>query len=91
MTLTLNLSPEQERRLHLNAQRSGKSPETYLIEVVDALPDASPQKEETWGESVIAEWRRQGIIGDFGDPNLSSEELAQQFKERAAQRWEGIG
>ena len=86
MTLTLNLSPEQERGLQQKAIQAGKSPETLVVEVVDSwlkAPNDPAQETETWGARTLAKMYERGLKGIWQDLPESSEELARKFQMKA--------
>ena len=58
MTLTLHLPPELERRLTQEAQRQGRSPSAYTIELLDKhLP---PQDRRTELVTLLQAWIDEG-------------------------------
>lgn len=52
MSYTVTLAPQQEQRLKRRSQQTGKPIETVLEELIDALPDAEPETEQTWSAKM---------------------------------------
>lgn len=86
MTLTIELTPEQEARLRAEAERTGKAPAAVVTEWVNALPAETPAPEPTWGERKLAELKADGVFGLFADRPEDSPELARKFREMAETR-----
>lgn len=86
MTLTIELTPEQEARLLTEAERAGKAPAAVLVALLDALPAETPAPTETWGARVAAELQAEGIIGMWADRTEDTLDLARQLREQAETR-----
>jgi len=99
MTLTLDLTPEEEARLRTAAASQGLPVETCLRHLITTLPE-TPQSEsgggslyapeetdsesrQPWGARVMAELRAEGVVGLFKDRPEDSPELARKFQEEA--------
>ncbi len=75
MTITLELSPEQEARLSAQAQTTGKPLQTYLLEAIETwiLPEAGAREhaaideEDTLGKLIDA------CQIDTGIPDLAAQ------------------
>lgn len=89
MTLTIELTPEQEMRLRAEAKREGKEPIEVLTALLDTLPaEASEEREPTWGERVAAELKAEGVIGMWADRTEDTLDLARQLRTQAETRGE---
>ena len=81
MTLTIELTPEQEARLQAAATANGTDPESVLRDFVETLPHDG-EKPKT-GAEAIAYWEREGLGNpNYGDPSLDSPDLARAIRER---------
>ena len=85
MTINLNLTPDQERKLEELARQSGKDPSAYINEVVTVyLNGAGTKGAESFGE-ILAPiwdgWRQSGMTEDQID-ELFGRELQQVRQER---------
>jgi hypothetical protein len=81
MTLTIELTPDQEARLKAEASAAGIAPESVLQGLVEALPDADAEKPKT-GAEAVAYWERERLFNpEYGDPNLDSPEMARAIRE----------
>ena len=74
MTLTLELTPEQEQRIEAEASRRNMDAASYakallFEEAAEQLEPAAVQTaEEPWsGADLVAYWEREGVIGSRPD------------------------
>jgi hypothetical protein len=79
MTLTIELTRDQEARLQAEASATGSDPQTVLRNYVDTLP-APGVPSGSWGASVVDKWRREGLLGAYGDMNKDSPEAARELR-----------
>lgn len=87
MTLTIELTPEQEARLRAEAKRTGKEPTAVVVEWVETLSAETPAPTEpTWGERKLAELKANGALGAWKDRPEDSLTLAAEFKALAETR-----
>ena len=89
MTLTLEITPEQERQLEAEAHRRNMDAADYAKAM---LFDKEPQnsetqtEEESWsGADLVAYWKREGVIGSRPDITDSLKH-AQALRRQAEQR-----
>ena len=78
MTLTMELTEEQEKRLA--AQANGKSLEQFAKEIL-----AEVAERPMTGAELVAYWEREGLVGIFKDAP-DSPEFARQLRESAERR-----
>ncbi len=92
--MTLQLTPERERRLNAYARHKQQPVERVIEEWVDALPDVLPEPEakepQTWGAKKWAELEASGALGVFQDRPEDSITLARKFQ-ALAERHDGVG
>ena len=86
MTLTIELTSEEETRLQRRAARMGLTPAEYVRRtlavrpVVKRAPRAAVAEAKT-GSEIMAELKRKGIFGaGYGDPSIDSPVLARQIR-----------
>lgn len=82
MTVTLDLTPEEEAVLAAKARAKGLSLREYLQSQVRELATVPPV---TIGAQIIAEWEREGIIG-YRKDITDSRAYARRLRERAQTR-----
>jgi hypothetical protein len=85
MTISITLTPDQERQLEELARQSGKDTSAYVNVVVTAYLDrVTPEREKTF-EAFLAPiwegWRQSGMTEDEID-NLFQRELQEVRRER---------
>ncbi len=81
MILTLELSPERERRLKAFAARQGK-PETEIVEAwIDTVPEGEEVNETP--QEIHARLLALGVLGHYGDPDEDAPELARHLRAEA--------
>jgi hypothetical protein len=86
MTLTIELTPEQEAALQAQAQAAGIDATEYARQLLAAdLTDLPLPKT---GAEAVAYWQRASIFGLFGDRG-DAQEYARQLRETAEQRGNG--
>lgn len=82
--LTLQLTPETERRLRRAAEKAGKSVETFVEEVFAALPlenENSPAETPVQtGAQLLQALATLNLSGEYGDMSLSAEDYARQLR-----------
>ena len=82
--MTLQLTPERERRLTAYAQHKQQPVERVIEEWVDALPDVTPEpapkESQTWGAKKWAELEAVDALGVFQDRPEDSMTLARKFQ-----------
>lgn len=90
MTLTIELTPEEEARLKETAQLQGKQPTEVLADFVRTLPSqriataVEPVDTRTWGARTMDEMQARGIVGVLWmDRPETSRELADEFQKLA--------
>lgn len=71
MTLTLELTPDTERRLRRNATASGKSVQEYVLCLLSQLPEAPASSEYETTLALFEEWAEE-------DAALTPEEAARE-------------
>jgi hypothetical protein len=84
MTLTIELTPEQEAALQAQAQAAGMEASEYARELLAS--DLASARRPMTGAEMIAHWEQEGVIGSYGDPDVDSPELARRIRERAGTR-----
>jgi hypothetical protein len=93
MTLTLELTPEQEQHLEEEARRQNMDAASYAKallfeeEAAEQLePAAAQSAEEPWsGADLVAYWEREGVIGSRPDITDSLEH-ARAIRRKAERR-----
>ena len=85
MTLTINLTPELEKRVK-RARENGIDVDALLKGVISALPDRDPTTET--GAELVARLRREGVIGAWAnrDDIKDSVEFARELRRNAERR-----
>ena len=91
MTLTLQLSAEQEARLRENAEREGyDDPADYVKKLIDSdaprLPASGGAIETGTGEELVAALKALNLAAEYGDPSIDSVDLARQLRDDAEKR-----
>ena len=95
MTITLELTPEQEARLRAKAERSGQDLTDYaLARLLDSelsadIPAGEPAEKVTepmTGAEILAYWEREGCLGVFADDPRDSVEIARELRRKAQDR-----
>lgn len=88
MTITIDLSPDEEQRLQATARKQGKQPAEVLTVYVRALPDdaSEPVEEMTWGARIAARMKEEDVFGVFDDRPEDSPKLARLIRARAEKR-----
>src|SRR5690349_17846423 len=85
MTISLDLTPEQQRELEDLARRSGKDPSAYVNEVLTAYLNGARAKGQKTFEEILAPiwegWRHSGMTGEEID-ELFEHELREVQRER---------
>jgi len=95
MTITLNISPEQEELILQRAGKANLTPEQYLLSLAVGLkPKRSERKkppafQPAWGAGVLAELEAEGVLTGYGDPSVDSPDLARQLRARFSRRGNG--
>lgn len=91
MTLTIELTPEQEARLRAEAEAQGIDTVAYALrrlglDTREGEQQSSEKKETTWGERVLAAMEADDAFGAFDDRPEDSPELARILRAEAEQR-----
>jgi hypothetical protein len=85
MTISITLTPEQERRLEELAQQSGKDPANYVSDMVTAHLEGVRAKGQKTFEEILSPvwegWRKSGMAEDEID-DLFKRELEELRRER---------
>jgi hypothetical protein len=85
MTLTLQLTPEEEAVLLEKAADAGMDPAGYVLSMIDLAPkDGQDQLPRTPAEAS-AYWEREGVYGLFKD-GPDSPELSRDLRRKAENR-----
>jgi plasmid stability protein len=84
MTLTIELTPEQEASLQARASAAGMESSEYVRQLLTS--DLVTERRPMTGAEMIAYWEREGLIGSYGDPDVDAPELARRIRERAGTR-----
>jgi len=80
MTLTIELTEEEESRLQSAAAVVGLDPAMYLRSLIGQPAAIEPRKPKT-GREIVDQLMQEGVIGaGFGDPNLDSPEAARKLR-----------
>lgn len=74
MTLTIELTPEQEARLRAEAAARGIDPESVLRGLVETLPPP------TWGARAVDRWKQSGLLGVYGDMSKDAPVYARELR-----------
>lgn len=75
MTITIELSQEEEARLREQAEKEGTDFATFARKRLLGEIEG-----ETWGSRMLAKWTEEGIIGMWADRE-DVEETCRQFRE----------
>ena len=104
MTLTIELTPEEEAIVRQNAAEQGMDAPTYLRQTVAALLSDQERRRKALtpprvtgengapltGAQILAYWEREGVLGVFADRPEDSPELARKLRKEAETRdWSG--
>jgi hypothetical protein len=77
MTISITLTPDQERRLEELAQQSGKDPANYVSDMVTAHLEGERAKSQKTFEEILAPvwegWRKSGMAEEEIDDLFKSE------------------
>jgi len=88
MTISITLTPDQERMLEAMARRSGKDPSTYVNDLITAhLNDVEPRAEKTFDQVLAPVWedRRQSGMTEEEVDAMFQREL-EEFRQERLQR-----
>lgn len=89
MTISITLTPDQERKLAELAREHGKDPSAHVHEVVAAYLNVAGQKGDKTFEEILAPiwqgWRQSGMTEDEVD-ELFEQELQEVRQERRQQK-----
>jgi predicted transcriptional regulator len=89
MTISITLTPDQQRKLEELARQRGKDPSAYVHEVVAAYLKVAGQKGDQTFEQILAPiwegWRRSGMTEDEVD-ELFERELQEVRHQRRAEK-----
>jgi hypothetical protein len=84
MTLTLELTPEEEASLHARAARAGLDEAAYLRSLIAGKRPA--RKGQNTPAEMVAFWLANGLLTGYGDPDKDSTEVARELREKFSQR-----
>jgi hypothetical protein len=84
MTLTLELTPEEEAKLHAKAARAGMEETAYLRSLIAGR--RQPQKGSNTPAEMVAYWQANGLLTGYGDPDKDSIEVARELRDKFSQR-----
>jgi hypothetical protein len=84
MTLTIELTPEEEERLRQKAARLGLDEAGYIRRIINEEATDEEDLPKTPAEA-IAYWEREGVFGTFGN-RPDSPEFARQLRQQASTR-----
>lgn len=78
MTLTIELTPDQQAALEAEAASQGTTlPEFARLRLLDTLP-----QQKTWGQNAIERWRQARVLGEYGDMTKDCLEYAGELRAR---------
>ena len=83
MTITIDLTTEEEARLRAQAEKEGADLATFARKRLIGESDG-----QTWGSRMLAQWREEGIIGMWADRE-DIEETCRKFREGRLTATEG--
>jgi len=92
MTITINVSPQQEKAIRQKASIANMTPEEYLIALATGTKrkrraqSPASNRGRTWGEQTLAALEAEGVLGGYGDPSVDAPELARQLRKRFSNR-----
>lgn len=89
MTLTLELTPEEEAALKAAAAEAGVDEARYLKGLIDQARTVVPPDRPMTGKEALAFWEREGVLGIFDDRPEDSPELARTLRRQAETRDSG--
>ena len=75
MTLTIELTPEEETLLKAQAEQEGADLQTFARRRLMGESDG-----QTWGSRMLTKWKAEGIIGMWADRE-DIEETSRKFRE----------
>jgi len=84
MTLTIELTPEQEATLQAQANAAGMEASEYARQLLAS--DLVIERRPMSGAEMIAHWKRDGVLGSYGDMDVDAPELARRIRERGHMR-----
>lgn len=85
MTLTIELTEEEEARLRRRAAERGMEESEYVRALIDEA-EATEVKPVTAGAKLLAEWEEAGALGLWQDRPEDSVTLAREFRRKAETR-----
>ena len=89
MTISITLTPDQERTLKELARQDGKDPSVYVSDMVTAYLNGARSKGAKTFEEILAPiwegWRQSGMTEDEVD-DLFGQELQEVRRERSQQK-----
>jgi hypothetical protein len=91
MTLTLELTEEEEARLRKKADRAGLAPAAFLLSLIDLAPSdgfetANDNGKPQSGADLLAELKALNLRPGYGDPSIDSPELARRLRKQFSER-----
>jgi hypothetical protein len=85
MTLTVELTPEQQSVLEQEAAARGLEPEEYARYLIEA----GLGSRKLTGAEAMAHWEREGVLGTFQD-RPDSPDFARELRRQAETRGTGV-
>ncbi|MCX6381845.1 MAG: hypothetical protein NT023_20610 [Armatimonadetes bacterium] len=85
MTITIELTPEEEARLRAQAEKAGSDIATFARKCLMGESEG-----QTWGSRMLAQWTEEGIIGMWAERE-DIEETCRKFREGRLIMTEGEG
>ncbi|MBM3495089.1 MAG: hypothetical protein FJX72_12340 [Armatimonadetes bacterium] len=85
MSITVDLTPDQEKRLRRRARAARMAPADYVRDLILRQPDAVRPTIPMSNAEFFAYWEANDALGAFAD-GPDSPELARQLRQAAARR-----
>jgi hypothetical protein len=86
MTLTIELTPEQEAKLQQQAWDAGVQPSDVIVQLIDSLKPNVKMTKAKDGVELLARLDALGFPPGYGDPSIDSPELARQLSAQLSKR-----
>jgi hypothetical protein len=82
MTITIELSPEEERNLREKAKDMGVEPEDYARRLLGS----AVSREKRTGADILSEIKALNLAHGYGDLSIDSPELARRLRDQFSRR-----